>query len=119
MMIDNVNVTVPGPYDSLVGVYAANRSAGDNYFDGNRFFDSRYGPMIQKRFFIESCQPPHGPRIAKAMMVDDDGHMHTVRFASHVVGTRDALDPEKWFKDSGEATKALSWMLLQHASEAV
>jgi len=121
MMIDNIEVTVPGPYDTLPQARAANRAAGSSYFGPaeERFFGFQYGPMIHKRFFIETCQPPHGPRIAKAMMVDDDGHMHPVCFTSHVVGVRDDLDPDKWFKDSGEARKALDWLLLQRASEAV
>ena len=121
MMIDNIDVTVPGPYNSLEQVRAVNWAAGRFYFgqNENSFFGPQYGPMIHKRFFIESCKRPYGPRISTVMMVDDDGHMHTVRFSSHVVGVRAALDPDKWFRDNGEARKALDWLLLQRASEAV
>ncbi len=121
MMIYNIEVTIPGPYDSLAEVRAANRAANRYYFGPNeeRFFGSRYGPMIHKRFFIESCQPPYGPRISKVMMADNDGHMHIVRFLIHTIGVRDALDPDKWFRDDGEARKALEWLLLQRASETV
>lgn len=109
-----VAVEVPGPYDSLDGMKAANQDRGHYYFqpEAIRFFGSMPDRrIIAGRFFLDSCQPPHGPRIVKVCAVLDGGEVETVRFPAEAPGERDELDSSEWFKSGREARKALRWLL--------
>ena len=74
-------VTVPGPFGDVDAVRTANRNRGGHYFDPAtlRFFGSRPGSRVYAgRFFVDGCQPPHGPRVFGIRVALDGGDVESV-----------------------------------------
>lgn len=65
-----------GPYRTLRQIKKANKAAGKFYFEADtlRFFDSKPEPEIYAgRFFLDSIQPPDGPRLYTVCVAYDNG----------------------------------------------
>lgn len=68
-------------YTHLSEIRAANERAGRYFFSkgATRFFKSKYYNYIyQGKYFIDSTQPPHGPKWYNVREALSSGHIKTI-----------------------------------------